>query len=146
MTITINRAMLAPAAALVVWTLIVLLWMARSRFGALGERGLGPADAPPGLRGCDLEPRLPPQVMWKSHNYTHLLEQPTLFYAVCVMLALLGSGLADVVLAWAYVALRVVHSWWQCTVNTIPIRIRLFKYSSLALLALAARALYLALA
>lgn len=138
-----NKAMLTPAAVLAIWTLIVLIWMARTRFGHLARIGLGAKDATPGMRGCDLEGRMPPQVMWKSHNYSHLLEQPTLFYAVCVMLALLNSGLVDVALGWAYVGLRIVHSLWQCTINTIPTRIRLFALSTFALLALAVRAFYL---
>jgi hypothetical protein len=99
------------------------------------------ADSPAGLRGQDLESRFPPEVMWPSHNYTHLMEQPTLFYAAVGILALAGAGWVDVALGWAYVALRIVHSLWQIKVNTIPTRVRLFKISTYVLLALAIRAL-----
>ena len=79
--------------------------------------------------------------MWKSHNYTHLMEQPTMFYAAVVILASRGPTQIDVWLAWAYVAIRIVHSIWQATVNRIPVRVTLFATSSLFLIALAIRAL-----
>ena len=78
---------------------------------------------------------------WKADNYNHLMEQPTLFYAVAASLAILGAGGgANAGLAWAYVVLRVAHSLVQATVNIIMIRFALFTVSSLVLLALAIRA------
>ena len=74
---------------------------------------------------------------WKSHNYTHLLEQPTLFYAVIIFLHLSG-GSTDLTrgLAWAYVILRIVHSLWQARVNRVPVRFAIFGLSTFCLLAL----------
>jgi len=131
---------LTPAAVLVVWSIIMLIWMATTRLPALKQLGgLGQAKA--GGRGQDLEGVLPDQINWKSHNYAHLMEQPTLFYATVVILAILGPSAFDVMLAWAYVVLRVLHSIWQATVNRIPVRFSLFLLSSLCLAALALRAL-----
>ena len=80
---------------------------------------------------------LPPGVNWKSHNYTHLLEQPTLFYAVIVFLHLSGGDTALTQgFAWAYVVLRIVHSLWQATVIRVPVRFALFALSTFCLLAL----------
>jgi hypothetical protein len=79
--------------------------------------------------------------MWKSHNYTHLMEQPTIFYPAVIILAIMGASSLDVGLAWAYVALRIVHSLWQATVNRLPVRASLFFVSSFILIALAIRAL-----
>src|SRR3546814_13735097 len=94
--------------------------------------------SPPGGRGGDLEGVLPPVTNWKSHNYTHLLEQPTLFYAVILILHAVGGYPAYIVwIAWTYVALRVVHSFWQAPVNRIPVRFAIFAASTLCLLALA---------
>ena len=130
---------LAPAAALVVWTLVMLFWMAMTRMPALSKLGgLGKAKA--GGRGQDLEGVIDDRINWKSHNYTHLLEQPTLFYAVSVIVALTGATKTDVLLAWGYVGLRIVHSLWQALVNTIPVRFSLFVISTALLLALAIRA------
>ena len=137
--------MLAPAAVLVAWSLVMLFWMAGSRFPAMKQAGGGLGAARPGGRGQDLESVLPPQVNWKSHNYTHLMEQPTLFYAVSAIIAILGAAAGDVLAAWVYVALRIVHSLWQATVNRVPVRFALFVLSTLALLYLALRALALAL-
>ncbi|HQS96722.1 MAG: hypothetical protein B7X90_08090 [Novosphingobium sp. 17-62-19] len=131
---------LTPAAVLVLWSIIVLIWMATTRLPALKQLG-GLGQAKPGGRGQDLEGVLPDQINWKSHNYAHLMEQPTLFYATVAILAILGPSAFDVMLAWAYVVLRVLHSIWQATVNRIPVRFSLFLLSSLCLAALAVRAL-----
>ncbi|HMO68738.1 MAG TPA: MAPEG family protein [Novosphingobium sp.] len=133
--------MLAPAAALVVWSLMVLMWMTVTRFSALSKAGIDLSKSPPGGRGVNLEGVLPDRVNWKAHNYTHLMEQPTIFYPVVVILALSGASTLDVGLAWAYVAIRVVHSLWQGLVNRLPMRVMLFGLSTLCLIALAIRAL-----
>jgi hypothetical protein len=132
---------LAPAAVLVLWSLIVLLWMTATRFPAFAKAGLKMSEAEPGLRYVDVEPMMPAKVNWKSHNYTHLMEQPTLFYAVVAVLALAGEGSGiNASLAWAYVGIRVVHSIWQSTVNIIPVRVALFTVSTLVLWGLAINA------
>ena len=137
--------MLAPAAALVVWTLVMSLWMMTTRFGAFGKAGVDLSAAAPGGRGGSLNGVLPDAVMWKAHNLDHLMEQPTIFYPTVVILALSGAGASDVLLAWAYVALRIVHSLWQAIVNRIPVRFALFFGSTLCLIALALHAAYLTL-
>ena len=137
--------MLAPAAVLIAWTLVVLFWMAATRFPALAKLGKTITSAPPGVRGQDSESELPPSVNWKSHNYSHLLEQPTLFYAVAVIIAISGPESGDILAAWIYVGLRVIHSIWQATVNRIPVRISLFLLSTFALIYLAYRAILLTL-
>ena len=131
---------LAPAAVLVVWTLVMLTWTAVTRFGAMAKAGVDIRTAPPGGRGQNLEGVLPDSVQWKSHNYAHLVEQPTVFYATVVILAIVGAGAADVLLAWAYVAIRIVHSLWQATVNKIPVRFTLFLLATACLLVLAVHA------
>ena len=132
--------MLATAAALVVWSLIVLLWMTTTRFSAFKTVGIDLSKAPPGGRGVNLEGVLPDHVNWKAHNYAHLMEQPTIFYPVVVILALMGPNPGDVAIAWGYVALRVLHSLWQATVNTIPVRFTLFILSTVCLVLLAIHA------
>ena len=78
--------------------------------------------------------------MHLSHNYTHLMEQPTIFYPAVVILAMTGARPVDIGMAWAYVAIRIVHSLWQSLVNRLPVRIALFTASSIFLVALALRA------
>ena len=139
-----QTSMLAPAAALVLWSLIILQWLAISRFSAVAKAGIDLKASPPGTRGQALEGVLPDRVMWKSHNYSHLMEQPTLFYPTVFIIAALGGSPLDIGLAWAYTASRVLHSLWQVLVNTIPVRIALFTCSTFILLALAVRACLLA--
>lgn len=132
---------LAPAALLVVWTLIMLFWIIPARFGAVAKlQDKSALAGKQGVRGNDLEGVIPDRANWPAHNHTHLHEQPTLFYATVLILALMGPGAVDVALAWAYFGLRVVHSLWQVLVNTIPVRFALFLLSTLALIGLAVRA------
>jgi hypothetical protein len=139
-----THAILAPAAVLVLWTLVVLMWMIITRFKAFSDAGVSLAEAPVGSRYADVEPDMPVKVNWVAHNYTHLVEQPTIFYAVIAVLALASdtSGL-NVTLAWSYVGLRVAHSLWQGLVNVIMVRVILFTLSTLCLLGLAINAVRL---
>lgn len=136
-----DTSILAPAAVLVLWSLIMLFWMAATRFPAIAKSGIDMKNSPPGGRGQNLEGVLPDNVQWKSHNYTHLMEQPTIFYATVVILALMGqSGGLNTQLAWGYVGLRIVHSIYQATINKVMVRFSIFVLSTLCLLALAIHA------
>lgn len=133
--------MLAPAAVLVFWSIIMLFWMAGTRFPAMAKSDVDLKSGPPGGRGQDLDDVLPREVQWKAHNYAHLMEQPTIFYPTVIILAIMGANGLDVALAWTYVAIRILHSLWQATVNRIPVRFLMFILSTLALAVLALRAL-----
>ncbi len=132
-----NTALLLPAAVLVLWSLLMLFWMAGTRLSAVRALGKDLRAGPPGGRGQDLDPQLPPNTAWKSHNYTHLMEQPTIFYATVIILTIAGAtSVLMEGLAWAYVILRIIHSVWQATVNKINIRFLLFVVSTLCLIVL----------
>lgn len=135
-----QNAMLAPAAVLILWSLVMLFWMSFSRAGAMKAAGTGLKEARPGGRGQDLEGVLSERVNWKAHNYTHLMEQPTIFYPAVVILAVAGAGTLDVLFAWGYVVLRVAHSLYQATRNRVAVRFALFLAATLALIWLALRA------
>lgn len=132
------QPMLAPVIVLAAWTAVMWGWMYATRIPAiLRLRMRLDGNLPRGEQMATL----PPRVRWKADNYNHLLEQPILFYAIALCLAVLGdTSSASVALAWSYVALRVVHSLWQALVNVIPVRFALFALSSLVLFALLARA------
>ncbi len=132
---------LIPVVALVAWSLIVMLWMVATRLPAMRKAGISLSSAPPGSRGSQLDGVLPDQAQWKAHNYNHLMEQPTLFYAIAITLALMDMG--DGVnywLAWGYVVLRVLHSIVQTTVNRLMYRTPLWVLASLCLIALTVHA------
>jgi hypothetical protein len=131
--------MLAPAAVLVLWSIVMLFWMAGTRLPAMKKAGIS-MDGEPGGRGQDLEGRIAASANWKAHNYTHLMEQPTIFYPTVLILAITGAGQWDVLLAWIYVGLRIIHSLYQATVNKVNVRFLIFLVSTFALTALAIRA------
>ncbi|MEO6580016.1 MAG: MAPEG family protein, partial [Sphingomicrobium sp.] len=129
--------LIAPVVALVAWTIVMMLWMFVSRFGEFRKAGITLANAPQGGRGVDLEGRVDPRAQWKSHNYNHLMEQPTVFYAIVLALAIMGMDQQiNVMLAWGYVGFRVLHSIVQATVNRVAIRFPLFALASLCLIGL----------
>jgi hypothetical protein len=135
-----SAQLLAPLCVLVLWTLLVLFWMISQRIPAMKGANL-PPEMTVGGRGQDLERLLPGKLHWSAHNYAHLLEQPVIFYATVLGLAVLGQATPlNVGLAWAYVGLRIVHSLWQVFVNTIPVRASLFFLSTFVLAALAVNA------
>lgn len=136
---------LAPAAVLVLWSIVMLFWMAGTRFPAMAKSGIDLGAGPPGGRGQDLQGVIPDKVNWKAHNYAHLMEQPTIFYPTVLILAIMGAGEWDVMLAWAYVVLRIIHSVYQATVNKVNVRFLIFIGSTLALTALAIRAVMVTL-
>jgi len=136
--------LLAPVAALAVWTHIILLWMYATRLPAVRRAGIVPDPTAP--RGAQMA-ALPARTRWKSDNYTHLLEHPTVFYAASLALAVQGVDASWVViLAWAYVVFRIVHSLVQTTVNRIPVRFVFFAMSALCGLSLSLAALHATLA
>ena len=131
-----HSPILAPVVALVAWSLVMMLWMYATRLPAIGRAKIDVATWRGGT-GAQLEGILDPGVQWKAHNYNHLMEQPTLFYAICLSLALMemGGGL-NLALAWGYVALRIVHSIVQATWNLVRVRFAIFALGSLVLVAL----------
>ncbi len=136
-----NTALLGPVIALVLWTGVIWCWMYATRIPAISKARMRLDPMAP--RGQQMS-ELPPQVRWKADNFNHLLEIPTLFYAVVLSLAMLGDfSTTSLYIAWSYVALRVVHSLHQCLSNHIPIRFALFAVSSLLLFWLALRAAWI---
>ena len=121
---------------LIAWTLVMLVWTLATRMPAMRRAGIDMRT----LRrtaGADADRGLPPEAQWKAHNYNHLMEQPTLFYAVALVIALTGTGDgANAGIAWGYVVLRILHSLVQATVNRVALRFAVFGLSSFALVAL----------
>ena len=134
-----SRGLLLPVAALVAWTFVMWTWMYVTRIPAIlgAKMKLDPL-APRGEQMA----QLPARVRWKADNYNHLMEMPTLFYAIGIVMALSGGATqTDAMIAWGYVGLRVVHSVLQATVNKIEVRFSLFLLSSFVLIALTVRTL-----
>lgn len=136
----IGMEVLQPVVALMIWTMVIWAWMYATRIPAMQKAGIDARNLVGGT-GLSLEARLPERVQWKAHNYNHLHEQPTVFYAVAIVLAIIGSGDGmNAFLAWIYVGLRIAHSLVQVTANRVMVRFVLFAMSSVVLIGLIAQA------
>jgi hypothetical protein len=130
--------LLAPVMALVLWSLVMWAWLYATRIPATMRFRVSLS---PHQTKQQFDAQLPAEVRWKADNYNHLMEQPTIFYATALTLALLGSAsLIDTTLAWIYVATRVVHSLVQATTNIVLVRFAIFNVSTVVLVLLAIRA------
>ena len=129
---------LQPVVVLVLWSMVMWAWLYATRIPAIQKAKV---PMPPTITTADLAAAIPANVRWKADNYNHLMEQPTIFYATALALAVagLGEGL-NAQLAWGYVGVRIVHSLVQATTNIIMVRFSLFMIGSLVLLVLAMRA------
>ena len=132
-----HSEILKPVAVLALWTMVMWLWMYATRIPAMQKTPGLDVNGMVGSTGRSLDDILPARVQWVAHNYNHLHEAPTVFYAVALVLAILGAGNglnADI--AWAYVGLRIAHSLLQVLVNRVVVRFAIFALSSLCLIAL----------
>jgi hypothetical protein len=114
-------SLLTPAFVLVIWTFTIFLIMAigRVRYTENVQR-----DA---AHTKDLKGLLPAWVERTSDNYNHLFEQPVVFYAVSLAIALINNiDPLMVQLAWAFVILRIFHSLVQLTINIVLLRFAIF--------------------
>jgi hypothetical protein len=135
-----HSPLIAPIVALVAWTLIIQIWMYLVRIREMRRAGIS-MKGRVGTKGGALEGVIPDKANWKAHNYNHLMEQPTIFYAIVIALILMGfDAHINVYLAWAYVGFRVLHSLVQVTVNVVLYRFLLFILASLCLLGLTTHA------
>ena len=131
-----HSPILAPIVALVAWSLLMWLWMYATRLPAMSTAKIDTKNLVGGS-GADLKKVIPPKSQWPADNYNHLMEQPTLFYAIALVLAMLGAGGGvNLMIAWAYVVLRIAHSIVQATFNRVIVRFAIFSLSTLCLMAL----------
>ena len=136
----IGMEILKPVIVLAGWTMVMWLWMYITRLPAMSAAKIDSKTLVGGT-GQTLDAVLPAKTQWIAHNYNHLHEAPTVFYAVALVLAMIGQGDGfNATIAWAYVGLRVVHSLVQVTSNRVIVRFAIFVLSSLALIMLVAHA------
>ena len=126
---------LMPVLALIVWTLLIWILLYARRIPAMTKAKITPdaAKSPDG----DWKQKMPMKAQAAAHNYNHLMEQPTIFYAFMFYLVLTAqtSSLLHY-LAWAYVGLRIVHSFIQVSAGPVMARFTVFSLSTLMLISM----------
>ena len=121
------QVVLLPLFVQVALTLVVMFTLAFRRFGA--ARG-GKVRGPVALR----EPNWPDEARQAEYNYQNQFELPVLFYVLIVLLIITRQ--ADylfLVLAWVFVALRVLHALVHLTSNKLAYRGPLFIVGAIVL-------------
>jgi hypothetical protein len=139
-----HSAILQPVVALAAWTMIIWFWMYATRIPAMNRAKIdakGMVGTTGGTLRDDLVNAGETKVSWIADNYNHLHEAPTVFYAICLLLAMIGQGdNLNATIAWAYVGFRIVHSLVQILSNRVMIRFAMFALSSIALIMLVTHA------
>ncbi|QIL83662.1 hypothetical protein G7047_03180 [Diaphorobacter sp. HDW4A] len=118
-----------PLFALAAWTMCMALNLAFRRVRATLRDEADIAQFAYGESGP-----LPEAIILANRNYMNLLELPMLFYVVCVMIYVTGvQSTWLVTLAWAYVVLRVLHTFVHLSYNDVLHRFALFAASNVIL-------------
>jgi hypothetical protein len=133
-----HSPLFGPVIALVLWSLVMCAWLYATRIPVIVKRKIV---YDPHRPAKEFHAQLPAEVRWKADNYNNLMEQPTLFYAVVLTLALVGANAPlNLALAWTYVGLRIVHSLVQATINVVKLRFLVFMAATIVLGVLAVQA------
>jgi len=141
----IDTNILQPVVVLAAWSMVIWLWMYATRIPALMRNPDYDTTGSIGGTGIDLRGKTPESVQWKADNFNHLMEQPTVFYAVALALAALGAGSGpNANLAWIYVGFRIVHSLVQILVNRVVVRFTLHFVGTVPLIMLTINAVTVA--
>ena len=121
-------AILLPLFVQIALTFVLLFWMGALRVAAVRGRAVHPRDI--ALR----EPNWPPRILKIANAFHNQLETPVLFYLLSVLaIVTRHADLLFVVLAWVFVALRVIHALVHVTDNNVPRRGTVFIAGAIVL-------------
>ncbi|MCJ0824650.1 MAPEG family protein [Luteimonas sp. 50] len=124
-----THAIFLPAVALVALTFVVWLRMYFSRIGEMKRERVHPQAV---ATSAQMAARL--HDTRAADNFRNLFELPVLFYLALVVAALTAQASVPVlVLAWLFVALRVVHSAIHCGYNKVMHRFLAYLAGGIAL-------------
>jgi hypothetical protein len=122
-------AILYPVFVLVAVTFALLFWTGRARYVALQTKQVRPADI--ALR----EPNWPTRTNQIGNSFSNQFELPVLFYLLAVLVVITRqSDLLLVVLAWAFVLVRIAHIYVHTTSNEVLTRGRIYGAGAIILL------------
>ena len=131
-------SILWPMLAQIGWTFVLYVWLtiARSRAVARGEVKYS---------AFALGRNEPTDVARITRNLANQFELPVIFYAMVVLLVVIGRvSTIDVLAAWVFVAGRVIHTLVQTLTDDVPLRGRAFMINFVALVVLVVHVVMLA--
>lgn len=118
-----------PLAAMVLLTFLVWLRLYQTRIGEMKRRRIHPQSvATSAQMAAGVEDSR------AADNFRNLFELPVLFYVGVLLAIQSGAGGAWLLgLAWAFVALRYLHSFIHCSYNRVMDRFKAYLLGGLAL-------------
>ena len=117
-------AILYPFLGMMLLTAVVWIYMYYRRLSFILKQRIPPQALRTPERASGI---IPESAQYPANNLRNLLELPVIFYALCLYLYVTGSVDAIYVgSAWAFLALRIVHSANHCTINRV--KPRFFSY------------------
>ena len=132
-------SILWPMLAQIGWTFLLYVWLtvARGRVVARGEVKFSAFEFGHGE---------PAEVARITRNLANQFELPVIFYAAVVLLVVIGRvDTIDVIVAWVFVAGRVIHTLVQTLTGDVPLRGRVFLINFAAVVVLVGHVALLAL-
>jgi len=125
-----------PVIALILWTLVYAACMGIYRFRAVKEGAVDPRI----FRTYRDKSGMTDTMLKMSNHYDNLLQMPIVFYVVCILIYVTQRvDEVFIVLAWLFLAARVVHSFIHLGKNNTLYRFLSFGISVLILLILLIR-------
>ncbi|MDA0824417.1 MAG: MAPEG family protein [Proteobacteria bacterium] len=127
-----TTAIILPLVGMAALTALVQLLIPVARVGSVRRGEVTIDDFILGESG-----RVPPRVSIPNRNYMNLLEFPVLLYPAC-LIAYIATDVSGIMVAvaWAFVALRTVHSAIHLTYNRVSHRVVAFGLSNVAMVTL----------
>ena len=126
-------AILYPVFAQIILTFALLMAMGWARRKAMLTQGVLYGDI-----AID-SARWPEDARKVANSYSNQFELPLIFYVLCFVALITGKAdLLMVVLAWAFVATRVVHALIHTGSNKVPLRAGIFAMGMLILMIMTA--------
>jgi hypothetical protein len=124
-----ERAILLPALAMVALTILVWFRMYTSRVAEMRRERIHPQAV---ATSAQMAARITDSRA--SDNFRNLFELPVLFYVALLVLASIGQVTpATLLLAWLFVALRILHSAIHCSYNRVVHRFYAYLAGGLVL-------------
>ncbi|WP_297799771.1 MAPEG family protein [Arenimonas sp. GDDSR-1] len=121
-----------PMIAMAGLTFLVWLRMFQTRVGEMKRRRIHPQSVAQSAQMAQLV-----EDSRAADNFRNLFELPVLFYAAMLLCLQAGiDSVAILVLAWAFVALRALHSYIHCTYNRVMDRFKAYVLSGFVLWAI----------